>query len=294
MYKRKKSQEEYFIEVENKMEKEEEESTAYSYAIEDKPAELAFLQRVVASCQKGATRHGVVLDIGCGAHLQAARYFANAAVGTGTGTLFSSIVATDIDGAACAAAANVAVGDAAIQVVQHDARTGIAQLPLTAAPVQLISLFYILQHLEKEAEVQLLFQQCSALLAPGGTMAISAFLDQVTVTQSTAAEDDQVGADGSAMAARTGVVTAPESDAALGTMTTAAVAAAATGKTVVLPLDPFLKPLYKSFTTVDLLTNQLAVAGFGVPFAHVSTRPSSYPNEFPCDRCYVVATKAMK
>ena len=238
------------------------EGTAYSYALSKKPMDTSFLDRVVAAVANGC----VALDLGCGPHCQAARYFAAA-----TGSTITCIIATDIDDAACVAAAKCTAGHHGVQVRQLDVRMGFEQLGVSASPsvVGLISIFYLLQHLT-ESETSLLFHQCSARLAsPGGVLAVAALLDQ----------DTSSDADGGAAGTAVGPLASPHATAA----------AAATTST--LPrLDPLFRGMYKSFTTVTLLTDQLAAAGF-TALEHVSTRPAIYPNEFPCDRVYIIATK---
>ena len=246
------------------------EGTAYSYPLSKKQMDTSFLDRVVAAVVNGC----VALDLGCGPHCQAARYFAAATSSTATTTkkIFTCIIATDIDDAACVAAAKCTAGHHGVQVRQLDARLGFEQLGVSAGPsvVGLISIFYVLQHLT-ESETSLLFHQCSARLAsPGGVLAVAALLDQ----------DTSSDADGGAAGTAVGPLASPH-----------ATAAAAAATTSTLPrLDPLFRGMYKSFTTVTLLTDQLAAAGF-TALEHVSTRPAIYPNEFPCDRVYIIATK---
>jgi hypothetical protein len=158
---------------------------------------------------------------------------------------------------------------------------------MVAGSVDLVSIYYLLHHLT-EGETSALLQQVHAVLAPGGTVAVAALLDQVTLPTTTAI----ISGGGTGTVVGVGGVDGSGAGAPATGDTIGGGAALTAPKTT--PLAAVLQGMYKSFARVETLLAQLAAAGFTtVPAADNSIRPPIYPNEFPCDRCCILATKGV-
>ena len=192
------------------------------------------------------------------------------------------VLAVDAAAAVCADAKQLATGLVGVQVNQLDVRLGFEELHLLPGSVQMVSAFYTLHHLT-EPEVGMLFQRIHVLLVPRGSLAIAVLLDQITPTF-----QDGGRAEGGAVGASAGGTCDADSGADAGAGAAADTHARSANA---VPLSPVLRGMYRSFASAPTLLAQLAGAGFTTTPAQVSSRPPMYQHEFPCDRCYILATK---